>query len=846
MNAVIETVKVHTELQQRIKIQQLFSQITRQISQTFDLEEILQTVVDEVRQFLQTDRVLIFQLQSEGWGTVIKESVAPQWSSHLSTSFHDSCLNTHYFESFRQGLITLKSDIYDGSITPCHVELLAKLQVRANLVVPIRQKHQLWGLLIAHHCASPRQWQELEINLLQELTYQVGITLQQAELHQQTQNELLERKRVEVELRESEQRFRQMAENIDAVFWIVEMPGHTVLYVSPAYQRLWGWKPEELYESQQVWINHIHPEDRESVALAFAEKAARGRFNEEYRIILSDGTIRWVRDRCFPILDQNGQIYRFTGIAEDITNRKQIEQALQYTSERLVMALDATQMGVWDWDLLTNKVVWTPDHEILLGYEPGTPHRTYQDWAVRVHPDDLVNVETIIQASIVQQQDYQCEYRVIWPNGSLHWVSALGRCHFEQGQPVRMIGMMFEISDRKFAQQKLEQLLVQEQLARKEAEYANRIKDDFLAILSHELRSPLNPILGWAKLLKTRNLDAAKREKGLETIERNVKLQVQLIDDLLDIAKILHGKLSIDMTPVDLVFIINSALDTVKTAAIAKSIDLSSVLPPIGQVSGDAARLQQIIWNLLSNAIKFTPNHGEVEIRLQQIDNQAQITVRDTGKGISPLFLPHIFESFRQEDTSTTRKSGGLGLGLTIVRQLVEAHGGTITADSPGEGLGATFTVSLSLLNMTLPIQSTDKLSSSEFPLTGIRVLTVDDEVDTRCILEESLCHYGAEVLAVASAVEVLNSLESFQPDVLISDIGMPDIDGYTLIQHIRTLPSEKGGQTPAIALTAYAREYDYHQAIISGYQMHIKKPVQLEQLVQAVVTLTANREKIH
>ncbi len=403
---------------------------------------------------------------------------------------------------------------------------------------------------------------------------------------------------------------------------------------------------------------------------------------------------------------------------------------------------------------------------------------------------------------------------------------------------VKWFGTCTDIHDQKELEVERNRLLAQEQAARAEAERANRIKDEFLAVLSHELRSPLNPILGWTKLLQTRKFSETKTAQALATIERNAKLQTQLIDDLLDVAKILRGKLSIDTSPVNLAFVIESAIDTVRTAAVAKSITLYPILPNIGQVCGDDNRLQQIVWNLLSNAIKFTPNGGRVEIRLEQVDEQAHIIVRDSGKGINPDFLPYIFESFRQEDVSVTRKYGGLGLGLAIVRQLVEAHGGSIMADSLGEGLGATFTVQLPLLNVEPEIKQPDVLPQPALELTGIRVLAVDDDADARELLTVLLAEYGAEVLTVASAAQVLANLESFQPDVLVSDIGMPGVDGYTLIQQIRTLTPDKGGHIPAIALTAYARVEDSQRAITSGYQRHVIKPLDPEELVQAVVAL--------
>jgi CheY-like chemotaxis protein/two-component sensor histidine kinase len=356
------------------------------------------------------------------------------------------------------------------------------------------------------------------------------------------------------------------------------------------------------------------------------------------------------------------------------------------------------------------------------------------------------------------------------------------------------------------------------------------------------LRSPLNPILGWTKLLQVRKFDEAQTAQALATIERNAKIQTQLIDDLLDVAKILRGKLSLNLAIVNLSSVIEAALETIKTDAAAKSITLYPVLPNIGQVSADAARLQQIIWNLLSNAIKFTPNNGQVAIYLERVGNQAQITVRDTGKGINSTFLPHIFESFRQEDASITRKYGGLGLGLAIVRQLVEAHGGTITADSPGEGLGATFTVLLPLLDLEPEISQPVEPLPQSLDLTGIRILAVDDDPDARELLAVLLTQYGANVQTVASAVEVIASLASSQANVLISDIGMPGVDGYTLIQQVRALPPNQGGQIPAIALTAYARETDHQRAITSGYQRHLTKPLQPEQLVQAILMLTRHQ----
>jgi signal transduction histidine kinase/ActR/RegA family two-component response regulator len=411
-----------------------------------------------------------------------------------------------------------------------------------------------------------------------------------------------------------------------------------------------------------------------------------------------------------------------------------------------------------------------------------------------------------------------------------------------EGQIVAAVVVFQDVTDRKQTEQEREQLLEREQTAREEAERANRIKDEFLAVLSHELRSPLNPILGWSRLLQTRNFDAARTTEALATIERNAKLQAELIEDLLDVSRILRGKLSLNVTPVALTSTIQAAMETVRLAAEAKSIQMYTKLESeVGVVSGDASRLQQVVWNLLSNAIKFTPQGGRVDIRLERIGSQAQITVSDTGKGISVDFLPYVFDYFRQADATTTRKFGGLGLGLAIVRHLVELHGGTVQADSPGEGQGATFTVRLPLLLSQLQSDRCLDQSEPSLDLNGVEILVVDDDTDAREFVTFLLEQYGARVRAVSSASEALTALTQSVPDVLLSDIGMPDVDGYMLMQQVRTLPPEQGGQIPAIALTAYAGEINYQQAIAAGFQSHISKPVEPAELV-AVVTSLAKR----
>lgn len=424
----------------------------------------------------------------------------------------------------------------------------------------------------------------------------------------------------------------------------------------------------------------------------------------------------------------------------------------------------------------------------------------------------------------------------------------------EHGTLTGAVFILSDITERKRASallqeqnERLNRLTISLQQQTEQAQQANRIKDEFLAVLSHELRSPLNPILGWAKILQTSQQDAAKTQYALETIERNAKLQAQLIEDLLDVSRILQGKLSLNTVPVGLTFTIKAALEIVRLAAEAKSIQIKTIFEPnVGQVLGDSGRLQQVVWNLLSNAIKFTSQGGRVEVRLERMNEvdthpseYTQITISDTGRGISADFLPYVFDYFRQADGTTTRRFGGLGLGLAIVRHLVELHGGTVQAASPGEGQGATFTVKFPLIAAAkLNQDDTPFHNRSDFNLNGLQALLVDDDRDSREFIAFLLEQYGVQVTEAQSATEALSSLGQAKFDLLISDIGMPDMDGYTLIRQIRKQSAEQGGEIPAIALTAYAGEIDQQLALAAGFQQHISKPIELEVLMRAILTI--------
>jgi PAS domain S-box-containing protein len=429
----------------------------------------------------------------------------------------------------------------------------------------------------------------------------------------------------------------------------------------------------------------------------------------------------------------------------------------------------------------------------------------------------------------------------------------------EQGEVLGAVLVFRDISERKRMELERGRLLATAQAAQKEAEQANRLKDEFLATASHELRTPLTAVVGWSRMLRTGKLDAENSARALEAIERNATLQTKLIDDLLDVSRIITGKLTLDRRAIEMAHVVSDAVNTIRPAADARSITIvTNFDAETGPVLGDANRLQQVVWNLLSNAVKFTPKHGHIEVALQRVHSEAEISVRDSGEGISSEFLPFVFDRFRQGDGTTTRLHSGLGLGLAIVRQLVELHGGTVNAHSDGPGLGATFTFRLPVLSInsgpgskTAARDSTPTRArvtgglSIECPprLDGVRVLVVDDDSDTREMLKAVLSECQADVITAASAAEAIEEIERRKPDVLVSDLGMPEQDGYELIKNVRAMESTNHtAMIPALALTAYAKAEDRVRALTGGYQVHLSKPVEPAEFILVVANLAGRK----
>jgi signal transduction histidine kinase/two-component SAPR family response regulator len=543
-------------------------------------------------------------------------------------------------------------------------------------------------------------------------------------------------------------------------------------------------------------------------------------------------------------------------VAERTAKIELASERLRESEERLRLVLTAGGIQGWTWNIRKNEITWVAP----LG-ESENICQSFADFLNNVNPLDRPGIRNAFNRALAGADEYIAEFRMSLGEGEQWWLGRGTVLHDATGQPVSIAGININITAQKNTEQERMLLLKDAEDARKEAEQANQLKDQFLATLSHELRTPLNAITGWAQMLRAGDLDESTQHKALDTINRNAKLQTQLISDILDVSRITSGKLRLDLKPVNLAAVVQAALDTIRPAADAKNIRIVPDICEVEHISGDPARLQQVIWNLLSNAVKFSPANGQVDVWLKKGSSEVELTVRDNGPGIRADFLPHMFEPFRQSDSSSTRAHHGLGLGLSIVRFLVEMHGGKVAGMNREDRSGA-------ILKATLPLQpqpyggsDTGRSAGHEdseavswaksgSSLRGLRLLVVDDEPDAREVVSVVLQRCGAEVTAAASAGEAFELLQRKRPHALLADIEMPHEDGYSLVRKVRGLSPDRGGKTPAIALTAYAGMQDKARAAEAGFSMHIAKPIQTSELIAAVARLCHGNiedgEKIH
>ena len=646
--------------------------------------------------------------------------------------------------------------------------------------------------------------------------------------------------RIEEALRRSEAQYRLLFESNPQPMWVYDLATLRFLAVNDAAVRHYGYSRAEFLD---MTIKDIRPpETVQSLVDHLASRGSGPNYAGEWQHRKKDGTDITVAITA-SLLTFAGRPAEFV-LVQDVTERKKAEGALRLSEDRYR-------------DLVDNS------HELICTHDLEGRVLSVNPWAARVlgYPQGSIVGKNIRGGLLPEYRDRFDEYlRTVTTEGSARGVmkvrTATGEIRlWEYYNTLRtegvekpiVRGMAHDVTERRHA-------LKREKEARMEAEAANRVKDEFLSTLSHELRTPLTAIMGWADLLLHDEVEPEKRRTAIETIFRNANSQCQLINDLLEVSRIITGKLRLDFVACELDAVIEAAAESIRPTAEAKGVRLQVLLEPnVGSVFGDHERLQQVVWNLLSNGVKFTRKGGLVQVTLQRINSHVEIVVNDTGVGIKSDFLPHVFDRFRQADGSTTRNYGGLGLGLAIVRHLVELHGGTAWAESAGEDQGAKFTVRLPSMTgsehqpdevLSQPaVSAVEAREKQPASLHGLRVLVIDDEYDARTLLTAMLERCGAQVVAVGSAREGLDSLQGWMPDVLIADIGMPVEDGYALIKKVRALPRERGGQTPALALTAYARTEDRVRALAEGYQVHLAKPVDRYELAGVVANLAERAE---
>ncbi len=710
-------------------------------------------------------------------------------------------------------------------------------------------------------------------------------------------------------LRQNEERLRAMFNQAAVGIAVAALDGH-FLNMNRKFSEILGFTPEEL--RQRTFADITHPDDLASTRAAFDRLVAQQipEYVLEKRYIRNDGSAIWSLTTVTLLKSATGEPERLIGVIEDITARKQAEAALR--EERRILELlnetgkalgstlelqaliqavtdAATELSGAKFGAFFYNTTDATEDSFRLFTLSGAPREAFERFG---NP----RATALFGPTFRGEAPTRCDdvltdprYGTMAPHYGMPKGHPSVRSYLAvavRSRSGEVIGGLFfghpepnvftERSERliagiaaqagiaidnarlyeaaQLAAEERSALLESERAARTAAERMSDMKDEFLATLSHELRTPLNAILGWSQVLRTGAKDPADLLKGLETIERNARAQTQLIEDLLDMSRITSGKLRLDIQQIQPMSFIGAAVETVTPAADAKGIRLEKLLDPsAGPLSGDPGRLQQVIWNLLSNAIKFTPRDGRIQVLLERVESHIEISVADTGVGIKPEFLPHLFERFRQADASTTRTYGGLGLGLSIVKSLVELHGGTVSVKSDGEGRGTTVTVHLPLsvvrrsgVGRDRPHPASSPAAPANFvpaELAGLRVLVVDDRADARDLVKRVLEDCSAEVVTAASAEEAVLLVESMRPHVLISDIGMPGTDGFELLRRVRALGSDRGGKVPAIALTAFARSEDRTRALRAGFLVHVSKPVDPSELVATVASVAGRAD---
>ncbi len=610
--------------------------------------------------------------------------------------------------------------------------------------------------------------------------------------------------------------------------------------------RIFGYAPEEVIGKPVTILIPSDRQDEEPRILARLRAGERVDHFETLRV-RKDGTLLNISLSISPVRNAAGDIVGASKIARDITPQKRAEDALRESNERFRLMANSAPVLIWIADVSKSRV-WF--NQVWLDFTGRTAEQEQGfGWTQNLHEDDLARYLQAYGDGFESRKPFRNEFCMRRADGMARWLVEHATPLFEG--PGRSfsgyIGSCVDNTVTRQVQAEREETLKAERSAREQAERVGRLKDEFLATVSHELRTPLNAILGWSTLMRRLPPGSEDQMRGLETIERNARVQAQIISDLLDMSRIISGKVQLDVQAIDLAEVINAAIDAVKLSIEAKKLRLRVTLDAsAGRLRGDPNRLQQVFWNLLTNAVKFTPAGGFINVVMERVNSHVEVSVEDSGIGIQPEFLAFVFDRFRQADSSTTRRHGGLGLGLSIVKHLVELHGGQVRVKSAGEGQGATFVVALPISVMQTEAATRHEnpsfgdvdVGSIELPnLKGVRALVVDDQPDARVLMCRLIEEHGGHCALAEGGREALKMLQEQEVDILISDIGMPDFDGYDLIRKIRSLPAPLK-HLPAIALTAYARADDRQRALLAGYQMHLSKPVEPRELIAGIASL--------
>jgi PAS domain S-box-containing protein len=668
------------------------------------------------------------------------------------------------------------------------------------------------------------------------LTVFAGVSLIICLLSHRLEQALAHALRFERHLQRSNHRLDVAQECVDAGVWEWEV-GRDRGYWSPGFRLLIG-ASDDAPVSLAGFLDRVHPSDRSRVHGDVQRALDEGEFRSECRVLHPDRGETWLLSAGRTVRDESGRPVRITGVTLDITDRKRNEQALRDSREQFRAIAETMPHFVW-----SGRSDGYIDYYNERWYEytgmPRTPDQGW-NWKLYIHSDDLDRAAAAWEHSLATGEPYDEEYRVRrGSDGTYRWFMARALpIRGDREEITRWFGTCTDVDEQRRLAEARDALLVSEREARAQIERAMRHRDEFVATLAHELRTPLNAILGWTQMLRRPN-NAEVLARGLEVIERNTRAQAQVISDLLDIGHITSGKIRLAREAVNMLGIVRAAVSIVRPAAEAKGVSIDATSEPLAVVRGDAARLQQVTWNLLSNAVKFTPPGGTITVMARRMNDRVELRVTDSGEGIAPEFLPFIFDRYRQADASATRSHGGLGLGLSIAKHIVELHGGTIDAFSEGPGRGATFVVRLPPSELEV---RTDAGRNTDVSLAGAHVLVVEDQPDGRELVARIITERGGRVSTAVNASEAIARFTEEPPHLVISDIAMPGMNGYELLNRLRAL--EEGRRVPAIALTPYARAEDRTRSLLAGYQGHVPKPVDPAELLATVASLLQLAER--